>query len=106
MIALSPEAAMAIKSAIVRRGLESAGLRIMIESGGCAGHKYLVGLETTPQPDDAVVECEGVTIFVDPLSRPLVQGLRVEFVESLEGAGFTFSNPNARATCSCGKSFG
>ena len=105
MIFLTSQATSAVKNAMVRAGKPEAGLRIMIETGGCAGHKYLIGLDAEPRPDDAVVECGGVKVFVDPDSQPLLTGLRVDFVESLEGSGFSFDNPNAASKCSCGKSF-
>ena len=106
MIVLTSEAASAVKNAMARTGKTEAGLRIMIETGGCAGHKYLIGLDAEPRPDDAVVESAGIKVFIDPDSQSLLAGLRVDFVESLEGSGFTFDNPNAASKCSCGKSFG
>ena len=66
MIVLTPEAVAAVKNAMARVGKPQAGLRIMIETGGCAGHKYLIGLDEEPRPDDAVIECGGVKVFVDP----------------------------------------
>jgi len=106
MIVLTKQAAAAVKNAMSRVGKIGAGLRIMIEAGGCAGYKYLIGLDVEPRSDDAVIESGGVRVFVDPDSQPLLSGLRVDFVESLEGSGFTFENPNAVSKCSCGKSFG
>jgi len=106
MIVLTKEAAAAVKNAMSRVGKIGAGLRIMIEAGGCTGYKYLIGLDVEPRSDDAVIESGGVRVFVDPDSQPLLSGLRVDFVESLEGSGFTFENPNAVSKCSCGKSFG
>ena len=105
MIVLSPEAIAAVKNAKARVGKLQAGLRIMIETGGCAGHKYLIGLDDEPRSDDAVIECGDVKVFVDSDSQPLIAGLRVDFVERLEGAGFAFDNPNSTSKCSCGKSF-
>jgi len=106
MIVLTAEAATAVKSAMSRAGKLEAGLRIMVESGGCAGYKYLIGLDAEPRSDDAVIETAGVKLFIDPESQPLLAGMTVGFVESLEGSGFTFENPNAAAKCACGKSFG
>lgn len=106
MIVLTKQAAAAVKNAMSRVGKIGAGLRIMIEAGGCTGYKYLIGLDVEPRSDDAVIESGGVRVFVDPDSQPLLSGLRVDFVESLEGSGFTFENPNAVSKCSCGKSFG
>ena len=105
MIVLTSEAASAVKNAISRTGKTNGGLRIMIEPGGCAGYKYLIGLDAEPRTDDTVVESAGIKLFIDPDSQTLLSGLRVDFVERLEGSGFTFENPNAASKCSCGKSF-
>jgi iron-sulfur cluster assembly protein len=106
MIVLTSAAVSAVKAAIARAGQTEAGLRVMVEEGGCAGYKYVIGLDAEPRPDDTVVEAEGVKVFIDPDSQPRVAGMRINFVESLEGSGFTFENPNATAKCGCGKSFG
>jgi iron-sulfur cluster assembly protein len=106
MIDLTPEAATAVRAAMSRAGNDDAGLRITVQTGGCNGYKYLIGLDAEPRADDSVIESAGVKVFVDPDSKPLVTGLRVGFVESLEGSGFTFDNPNAVSKCGCGKSFG
>ena len=106
MIVLTAEAASAVKNAMVRAGKVDAGLRITVEPGGCAGYKYLIGLDAEPRKDDVVVESRDVRLFIDPDSQPLLSGLRIDFIESVEGPGFTFFNPNAASKCSCGKSFG
>lgn len=105
MIFLTDEAAAAVKAAMSRAGKSDAGLRIMVEAGGCAGYKYLIGLDSKPRLDDAVIEASGVRLFIDPESRPVLDGMKVGFAHSLEGSGFTFDNPNAVTKCSCGKSF-
>jgi iron-sulfur cluster assembly protein len=106
MIVLTDEAAAAVKSAMFRAGKTEGGLRVVVESGGCAGYKYLIGLDSEPRSDDTVVEASGINLFIDPDSQPLLSGMTIGFEESLEGSGFTFDNPNATAKCSCGKSFG
>jgi iron-sulfur cluster assembly protein len=106
MIVLTPEAASAVKDAMARTGKADGGLRMMVEAGGCAGVRYLIGIDAAPRSDDTVVESQEVRVFVDPDSRPLLDGLRIGFVQGLQGSGFTFDNPNAAAACSCGKSFG
>jgi iron-sulfur cluster assembly protein len=105
MINLTDEAGAAVKAAMERSGKAAGGLRVMVETGGCAGYKYLIGLDAEPRDDDAVVEAGGVRVFLDPDSQPLLSGMTIGFVESLEGSGFTFDNPNAAAKCGCGKSF-
>lgn len=106
MIELTDSAVAAIRTAISGASEPVTGLRIMVESGGCAGHKYMMGLVAEGEPSDVVVKRDDVTVFVDEQSAPLLQGTRVDFTIGLEGSGFTFSNPNAESSCSCGKSFG
>jgi iron-sulfur cluster assembly accessory protein len=78
----------------------------MVEAGGCAGYKYMMGLVNDADPDDTVIERDGVKVFVDNKSHELLAGTVIDFVVALEGSGFTFENPNATSSCSCGKSFG
>ncbi len=106
MIDLTEDAANAVKAAMMQSGKTDGGLRIMVEAGGCAGNRYLIGLDSEPREDDIVFETSGVTLYVDPESRPVLEGMQVGWVESLEGSGFTFDNPNATAKCACGQSFG
>jgi len=106
MIELTDSAVNAIRTAISGATGEVRGLRIMVESGGCAGHKYMMGLVAKGEPSDVVVEKDGVTLYVDEGSVPLLEGTQVDFTIGIEGSGFTFSNPNASSSCSCGKSFG
>ncbi len=105
MIVLTDEAVVAVKAAMSRAGKTDAGLRVMVEPGGCAGYKYRIGLDSEPRSDDAVIEVNGVKLFIDPQSQPVLAGMRIGFSQGLEGSGFTFENPNVAATCGCGKSF-
>ena len=106
MINLTDSALNAVQSAISGADKPVGGLRIMVEAGGCAGWQYQMGLVTDPQEDDTVVEREGVKVYVDMKSHELLAGTTIDFVVALEGSGFTFDNPNAKSSCSCGKSFG
>ena len=106
MITLTDSASSAVRNAILGASQSIQGLRLMVETGGCAGYKYLMGLVADVNPDDVVVETDGIKVFVDLDSVPLLQGTTIDFVESIEGAGFTFDNPQAQNSCSCGKSFG
>lgn len=105
MIALTETAATAVKNAIAKSGKDGAGFRIMIETGGCAGLKYKIGLDAAPREDDLVVEASGIRVFIDPLSQPMLEGVSVDFIEDAGRAGFSFDNPNAAKSCNCGKSF-
>ncbi len=106
MITLTPNAVSAVKTALSNAATPAAGLRIMVETGGCAGFKYMMGLERQEREGDAVVESDGVKIFIDDLSQSHVIGMTVDFVTALENSGFVFDNPNAASKCACGKSFG
>ncbi len=106
MIQLTESAVNAVKTALSRAATPAEGLRIMVEAGGCAGFKYMMGLEGTTRDGDIVIDQGGVKLFVDTNSQPLVEGMTVDFVTGLESSGFVFENPNATSKCSCGKSFG
>ncbi len=80
-------------------------LRLAVDGGGCAGFQYRFGLADAVEADDAVAERDGVSLVVDPVSLDLVQGAAVDFVESLGGAAFRVTNPNAASGCGCGTSF-
>lgn len=105
MIHLTDNAVKAVQTAISGAAGPVAGLRIMVEAGGCSGFKYMMGLVDQVGPEDHVQDAEGVKLFVDGASYPYLDGMTVDFVVSLEGSGFTFDNPNATSSCSCGKSF-
>jgi iron-sulfur cluster assembly accessory protein len=106
MITLTQTAASALQSAISGSSDPVGGLRILVEEGGCAGFKYVMGLVTDGESDDLVCEDRGIKVFVDPASAPRIQGTTIDFVVGMEGSGFSFNNPQARSSCSCGKSFG
>jgi iron-sulfur cluster assembly accessory protein len=81
------------------------GLRVYVYSGGCSGYRYGMMLEDQPTPEDNVLEVNGVKVYLDGQSVPLIQGSQIDYVDTLMGAGFTVNNPNAVAACGCGSSF-
>ncbi|MDQ8758159.1 iron-sulfur cluster assembly accessory protein [Sphingosinicella sp. LHD-64] len=103
-ISLSPSAAARI-SAIAAKQNKPAILRLSVEGGGCAGFQYRFGLADAVEADDVTASTDGVTLAVDQLSLDLVRGSMVDFVESLGGAAFQVTNPNAASGCGCGTSF-
>ena len=103
-IALSPSAAARVAAIAARQG-KPAILRLAVDGGGCAGFQYRFELAGAAEADDAQAEQDGVTLVVDPLSLDLVRGCTVDFVESLGGAAFQVTNPNAASGCGCGTSF-
>ena len=105
MVALSETATTMIRRLLADSRDGATGLRIMVEQGGCAGLQYKLGLDTAARDDDQVYEFDGVRIFVDPYTQPIIDEMTVDFVDEVEQSGFVFDNPKAGATCSCGKSF-
>lgn len=111
MITLTENAAAAVK-ALSHADEPAEGFRITVEASGCAGLKYLMGLESVSRDGMPSWRRTGSKVLVDASSAHLV-GMTVEFVRDLEPSGFVFDNPNARDNnpnardkCACGKSFG
>ena len=82
-----------------------AGLRIRAVPGGCSGFSYSMQIEDGPRPGDEILNNEGLKVFVDTFSRQYLEGVQVDYVNSVMGSGFTFSNPNSTGSCGCGSSF-
>jgi iron-sulfur cluster assembly accessory protein len=104
VLAITPSAAARVATIAARQG-KPAVLRLSVDGGGCSGFQYKFGLADAPEADDAVAECDGVRLVVDSISLDLVQGARVDYVESLGGAAFKVDNPQAASGCGCGSSF-
>lgn len=105
MITMTESAMAALTRFMSTNANPVAGLRIRVESGGCSGFKYSLKLEQGGNADDQMVDCDGITLLIDEASASLLGGVTMDFVEGMEGSGFTFSNPNANSSCGCGKSF-
>ncbi len=80
-------------------------LRISVEGGGCSGFQYKFDLVSGAEADDLVVERDGATLLIDPVSLEYMAGSEVDFVDDLMGAAFKINNPNAASGCGCGTSF-
>jgi iron-sulfur cluster assembly protein len=81
------------------------GLRISVVGGGCSGFSYSMAFETKSQMLDKTYEFDGLKVFIDQASMLYLDGAEVDFVETMEGSGFKFNNPNVKTTCGCGSSF-
>jgi len=84
--------------------IETSGLRVSVKGGGCSGFQYALAFDTE-RDGDAVFEDRGLRLLVDGPSLPYVRGASVDYVESMQGAGFKVENPNVIAACGCGSSF-
>jgi iron-sulfur cluster assembly protein len=103
-ISLTPSAADRVRSHLARRG-HGLGLRLSIKETGCSGYSYVIDYADTARPDDLVFEDQGVKVYVDPESFPVLDGTRVDFVRQGLNESFQFQNPNIKGECGCGESF-
>ncbi len=103
MIEVTSKAVEKIREILAKQ--QGGGLRLAVVGGGCSGLTYQFKLDQRPRTNDNVFEYDGVKIFIDPKSYVYLEGLTLDYKESLMHSGFTFQNPNAKKTCSCGTSF-
>ena len=103
-IELTASAAARVAMIAAKQG-KPAILRLAVEGGGCSGFQYKFGLADEVEADDIAVTNAGVQLVVDPMSLDLVRGAAVDFIDSLGGAAFKVTNPNAASGCGCGSSF-
>ncbi len=104
-IGVTPKAVIKIKEAFAKEGVSGGGLRLGVQGGGCSGLSYLFRYDAKPRPTDHVYEFDGVKVFVDPKSMLYLDGMTLDYKESLMYSGFAFENPNAEKSCGCGTSF-
>ena len=105
MINMTDNAVEAVTRFIASSNKPILGLRIRVEGGGCSGFQYGMKLEEQAGNDDEIFEISGLKMLVDANSLPLIEGVTIDYVESMEASGFKFENPNASNSCGCGKSF-
>jgi iron-sulfur cluster assembly protein len=105
MITLTPNARLAVQRFVKGAAEPMRGLRVMVAGGGCSGLEYGMRLEQAESDGDVVLDLDGLTLLVDPVSATMLDGVTIDFVDSLDGSGFKFDNPNAKTTCDCGQSF-
>ena len=104
MVTLTAEAKDKLRTLIAAEADPGAGLRVQVVPGGCSGFEYDLSLRA-PEDGDEVVENDGVRVIVDRYSVPYLLGVELDYEEGFQGAGFLINNPNASASCGCGKSF-
>lgn len=80
-------------------------LRVAVEGGGCSGFQYQLDLVESAEADDLLIQTDGQTVLIDPVSVPFLKGSEIAFVDELAGAQFVVRNPNAATSCGCGVSF-
>jgi iron-sulfur cluster assembly accessory protein len=90
---------------ILAKEPEGSVLRVAVNGGGCSGFQYSFDISTGRADDDLVIERDGITVLVDPVSLDFLRGSKIDFVDDLIGQSFKVVNPNATASCGCGTSF-
>jgi iron-sulfur cluster assembly protein len=107
MLTLTDKAVEKVKEAIASQSDPSScgGIRVSVVGGGCSGFQYALKLEEQADKDDQVIQIDGFKVFVDEQSFSVLEGTEIDYVETLQGSGFKFSNPNVKSTCGCGDSF-
>ena len=103
-ITLTPFAAQKVRQFALSEGKEGWGLRFEDRAGGCGGFEYILDFKKEPDQDEVPFESEGVAIYVKKKSLTRLLGSHIDFQDSMQGAGFKISNPNAKSSCSCGTS--
>ncbi|HTY65094.1 MAG TPA: iron-sulfur cluster insertion protein ErpA [Alphaproteobacteria bacterium] len=98
-------AANKVKELIQEEGNAELKLRVFVTGGGCSGFQYGFTFDEAANADDAVMEKNGVTLLIDPMSYQYLVGAEIDYTEGLEGSQFVIKNPNATSTCGCGSSF-
>jgi len=104
-IILSDSAVKKFSELMEKEGKLGWGLKFSVEPGGCSGQSYVMDFAEKPSEDDLVITEKGMKIFIDKGIFELVKGVRIDYRDGLQGAGFRISNPNAKNTCGCGNSF-
>lgn len=105
-ILLTPAAIAMVKEAIKEDGQVGDGLRVAVAGGGCSGYQYSLDFEQKKRDEDVILEYDGLTVYIDPISAFYLRGTIIDYVSNEEDSGFKFNNPNAHrrtcSGCSCG----
>ena len=105
-IILTDSAAAKVKELMSREeNAAEVALRIAVQPGGCSGMRYALFFDDRQLDGDRAIDISGVPVRVDKMSVPYLRGTKIDWVDSLQGAGFAIDNPNAQNTCACGDSF-
>jgi iron-sulfur cluster assembly protein len=105
-IILTTSAAAKVKELMSREeNADQIALRVAVQPGGCSGMRYALFFDDRQLDGDKTATLEGVPVRIDKMSAPYLRGTEIDWVDSLQGAGFAINNPNAESTCACGDSF-
>ena len=104
---LTANAIKRVRVAMAKEGISpgEGGLRLGVKGGGCSGLSYSIGFDTHPRERDRIFAFDDIRVFIDPKSYVYLQGMTLDYEETLMRQGFNFINPNATRSCGCGSSF-
>ncbi len=105
MLNLTAVATTKVKEIMTQQNPAPNALRVAVVGGGCSGFSYHMAFENQENGTDNVYEFGGLKVLVDQMSEMYLDGVEIDYIETLEGAGFKFNNPNVKSTCGCGSSF-
>ena len=105
MLVMTEKAVGKVKELLAEESKQGYGLRVAVQGGGCSGFQYGLTFENAERPNDQVLDMNGLKVFVDAMSGMYLEGVQIDYIDSLEGSGFKIENPNASGTCGCGSSF-
>jgi iron-sulfur cluster assembly accessory protein len=105
MLQLTDTATRKVKEIISQQNPSPIALRVAVVGGGCSGFSYHMAFDNQENPTDNVYQFDGLKVLVDQMSEMYLDGVQVDYIETIEGAGFKFNNPNVKSTCGCGSSF-
>jgi len=105
-IVLTDSAALKVRELMAREeNVADIALRVAVQPGGCSGMRYALFFDDRQLDGDKTATLSGVPVRIDKKSAPYLRGTEIDWVDSLQGAGFAINNPNAQSTCACGDSF-
>jgi iron-sulfur cluster assembly protein len=105
MLQITDRAVAKVKELMAKESRDGYALRVAVQGGGCSGFQYGLSYERERRADDEVLEFNGLKVYVDPMSNLYLDEVRIDYVDSLQGAGFKIHNGKATGTCGCGSSF-
>ena len=105
MLQLTDAAVKKVKQLMAAESKEGYGLRVAVQGGGCSGFQYGLSYEKDKRDNDSVLEFDGLSVYVDAMSGIYLEDVLIDYVDSLQGAGFKINNPKATGSCGCGSSF-
>lgn len=105
MLNITAPAAGKIAELLKKHNDPDLALRISVIGGGCSGYQYDMAFDKPRDTDEVIAAGDNVKVLVDAMSYRYLNGTEVDYVESIQGSGFAFNNPNAQRSCGCGKSF-